>query len=243
MFFSNHSKTSLRCVANNRFLNTTIYFPIIYGSVSFPLNDPDEHHTHRWTLYVRGPNNEDLSKSISKVTFKLHPSFPSSTRELIAPPYEVTEKGWGEFDACITITWNDPSEKEIELTHTVKLYSPILKINKNNHDIFFSKKIDKPVVHEFYDEVVFTDPTESFFKQLMNNLAKSANKVHSNDLKVEENFKKYSDEEDYDSLLKAYKFLDKELLSIRERILLAETSKKELEDAIKSANILPTIKS
>jgi len=73
----------------------------------------DEFHTHKWTLYLRGANNEDLSGVINKVVFHLHPSFAQPVRELTDPPFEVTERGWGEFEAQIRIIWRDPQEKAI----------------------------------------------------------------------------------------------------------------------------------
>ena len=93
--------------------NTTVCLPIIYGSIAFHLGKKaDEYSTHKWTLYIRGPNgDEDLSCAIQKVVFQLHPSFPQPVREIASPPFEVTEKGWGEFEAGIRIIWNDPSEK------------------------------------------------------------------------------------------------------------------------------------
>jgi len=144
------SKSPVQHIANNRFLNTTISFPIVYGSISFPLKKPEKYHTHRWTLYVRGPNNEDLSNGISKVVFQLHPSFPQSVRELNYPPFEVTEKGWGEFEATIRIIWREPSEKATELTHGIKLYPPIVLMNEKDQVLFSSSKENQPVVYEFY---------------------------------------------------------------------------------------------
>lgn len=91
---------------------TTVSLPISYGSTAFYLGKKkDDVNTHVWTLYLRGPNNEDLSAVISKVVFHLHPSFAEPTRELTSPPYEVTERGWGEFEAQIRIFWKDPLEK------------------------------------------------------------------------------------------------------------------------------------
>ncbi|RYY84195.1 hypothetical protein EON63_09735 [archaeon] len=40
----------------------------------------EEFATHRWTLYVRGPRDEDLSSFVEKVIFTLHPSFPQPIR-------------------------------------------------------------------------------------------------------------------------------------------------------------------
>ena len=98
--------------SKNRLANTTVCLPIVYGSIAFFLGKKaDEYHTHKWTLYLRGPNDEDLGVCIQKVVFQLHPSFPQPVRELTEPPFEVTERGWGEFEAQIRIVWKDQSEK------------------------------------------------------------------------------------------------------------------------------------
>jgi YEATS domain-containing protein 4 len=95
-----------------RLEKTTACLPIVYGSVAFCLGKKaDENSTHQWTLYLRGNTNEDLSHCIQKVIFQLHPSFAQPVRELTAPPYEVTERGWGEFEAQIRIIWKDATEK------------------------------------------------------------------------------------------------------------------------------------
>lgn len=97
--------------------------PVVYGSIAFWLGrKADELHTHKWTLFVRGPRNEDLSYFISKVVFVLHPSFAEPIREVTEPPFEVTEMGWGEFEATIRIFFHDSAQKATEFTHVIKLY-------------------------------------------------------------------------------------------------------------------------
>jgi YEATS domain-containing protein 4 len=92
--------------------NTTAFLPIVYGSIAFYLGkQADEFQTHEWTLFLRGPNQEDLSPVIAKVVFQLHASFAQPVREYTQPPFEVTERGWGEFEAQIRIHWKDPQEK------------------------------------------------------------------------------------------------------------------------------------
>jgi len=109
-----------------RLEHTTVCLPVVTGSVAFYLGKKvaDENQTHQWTLYVRGasPKNEDLSAVISKVIFQLHASFAQPTRELTEPPYEVTERGWGEFEAHIRIVWKDPTEQST----VVRLFVVIL---------------------------------------------------------------------------------------------------------------------
>jgi YEATS domain-containing protein 4 len=95
-----------------RLTKTAACLPIVYGSVAFYLGKKaDEYRTHVWTLFVRGPNNEDLSGVVSKVVFQLHASFTQPIREILAPPFEVTECGWGEFEAQIRIIWKEASER------------------------------------------------------------------------------------------------------------------------------------
>jgi YEATS domain-containing protein 4 len=105
--------TSTAPPAPVRLENTTACLPIVTGSCAFFLPKRAEgDHTHQWTLYLRGPNNEDLSPAISKVVFTLHSSFDKRMiQDLTEPPFEVTERGWGEFDALIRIVWRDASEQ------------------------------------------------------------------------------------------------------------------------------------
>lgn len=107
---------------NSRLSNTTAVLPIVYGSIAFYLGkQADEFQSHEWTLFVRGPNQEDLSLVISKVVFQLHASFSQPVREYTQPPFEVTERGWGEFEAQIRIHWQDPTEKDTIVSAKVNL--------------------------------------------------------------------------------------------------------------------------
>lgn len=75
-------------------------------------------------------------------------------------PFEVTEMGWGEFEAIIDIFFQDASEKSIELRHLIRLFPFGDKPPTSS-----TKK--PPVIHEYYDEIVFTDPTVEFYQKLM----------------------------------------------------------------------------
>jgi YEATS domain-containing protein 4 len=57
--------------------------PIVVGTVAYWLGKKaDDQKTHKWTAYIRGPNNEDLTYFIKKVVFKLHESFKNPKRGL-----------------------------------------------------------------------------------------------------------------------------------------------------------------
>jgi YEATS domain-containing protein 4 len=70
-------------------------------------------------------------------------------------PYEISEYGWGEFDAVIRLYFHDPTEKVVEFFHPLKLFPGEGR-----------EPTRKPVVHEFYDEIVFQDPSERLLSLL-----------------------------------------------------------------------------
>ena len=233
-----------------RLPNTTASLPIVYGSIAFYLGKKaDELQTHEWTLFLRGPNKHDdhlSSHIISKVVFELHSSFANPSREIYEPPYEVTERGWGEFEAQIRIHWKDPTEQPIVLNHTIKLYPqgtpPTLSSAANNNNALMQLSTENPVLAEAYDEVVFTNPTHSFFQSLTQITAVPKNAEedafaedftnHNNDenKSEEENQKAllspswrnhlnavYSDRDDFLAMIAAQKFLQDELSKVKQR--------------------------
>ena len=214
--------------SNNRLVDTTGCVPIVYGSVAFFLDKKaDEYHTHKWTLYVRGPNHEDLSLCIAKVVFHLHPSFAQPVRELAEPPFEVTERGWGEFEAQIRIIWKDSDEKATIVNHGIKLYPPGVTQQQQQQQL-----TKEPVVAETYDEVVFTDPKESFFQQLVK--LREAPPVKSHDPTVQDCFGSFSDEDNFQRLLEAHKFLTRELNTVKENLKRISDETDQVDAAVKA---------
>lgn len=65
------------------------------------------------------------------------------------------EYGWGEFEAIIRIHFHDATEKFVELIHPLRLFAAGTDT--------VSKE---PVVSEFYDEIVFQDPSERLLATL-----------------------------------------------------------------------------
>lgn len=122
---------------------------IIYGNIAWYLGTKaTQFKTHKWCLYIRGPQNEDLS-FIKSVEFHLHESFAEPVRVISAAPFEVHETGWGEFEARIVVNFVDPLEEPVSLMHQIHLHAPD---GKNP-----SPRV--PVVAETMDEVIFVDPS------------------------------------------------------------------------------------
>lgn len=68
---------------------------------------------------------DDLSKIIRKVTFKLHDSYANHLRVVDRPPFEISETGWGEFAILIKIFFVTEAggEKPLQIQHLLKLHS------------------------------------------------------------------------------------------------------------------------
>jgi len=132
--------------------------PIVYGNVSkyFGKKREEDGHTHQWTVYVKPFRNEDMSAYVKKVNFKLHDSYANNNRTVTKPPYEVTETGWGEFEIQIKIYLADPVERPVTIYHVLKLFQTGTGPSTDPSAL----KGGKSVVSEFYDEIIFQDPTQ-----------------------------------------------------------------------------------
>lgn len=147
---------------NKRIKTISVSRPVVYGNTAKkmgdvrPANAPVE-HTHVWTIFLRGLENEDVSYYIKQVVFKLHDTYPNPTRIVTAPPFELTETGWGEFDIGIKIHFVDAAnEKVLNFYHRLRL-----------HPYDMSKPSQEEIESVFYDEIVFNEPNERFFQVLM----------------------------------------------------------------------------
>ncbi|CAN0143866.1 unnamed protein product [Pylaiella littoralis] len=192
--------------------------PIAYGSLAFLLErkKQSEFVTHKWTLFVRGPNGEDISYFVSKVVFTLHPSFAEATREITSPPFEVTEMGWGEFEAKMTMHFKDPNENPVDVLHQLRLY----------HDpATGTTQPKKAVVAEFYDEVVFTDPYEEFYNTLMQGQKLLPQRKHEH----QEHFSTFSDGDTLQRLAAAREWVHNQLRETKDKIRKADMDMAQLK--------------
>jgi hypothetical protein len=179
--------------------------PFVIGSIAFNVGRSrliNPEHTHRWTVFVRGAHNQDLTYAISRVIFVLHVSYPDYRRgeeaplpaasaaclhcapraptprarpprrpllllhgrprtppsprprrrpEVRAPPFQVSETGWGEFNVEVEIYLKDPAAAPIRLTLPLKLHGA----EGVSAAAPTAAQMEKPVVSETYDEIVF----------------------------------------------------------------------------------------
>ncbi|KII72246.1 YEATS domain-containing protein 4 [Thelohanellus kitauei] len=148
---------------NSRVKGFSLVKPFVYGNIARQLEGDkvEEARTHEWTLYLKPYFNEDFSNFIKKVQFKLHDSYQNNVRDVVEPPYEVHETGWGEFEASIKIFPIDSAEKPIVLYHIIRLF-PL------NAELVTQ---DNSIVSEYYDEMVIFEPTGSIYRALQPTLS------------------------------------------------------------------------
>ncbi|KAI8831771.1 yeats family-domain-containing protein [Chytriomyces cf. hyalinus JEL632] len=197
-----------------RLKNEQFCCPIIFGP---PPSDPS--HTHRWTVFVRGANDGDISPIIKRVSFKLHESFVPPVRVNGSPPFEVTETGWGEFEILIKLSYADSQEKPLPLFHQLQLYP---KDKDPDPDAEYAKL---PITSEHHEEIVFNEPHEEFNEPLRRYRAQViANSGKTPQLEASETKRLYS-------------INDKVLADIekwKSKLAAAQHTKKKLENDIRS---------
>jgi hypothetical protein len=89
----------------------------------------------------------------------------------------------------------------------------------------------EPVVAEIYDEAVFTDPKEFFFQSLMR--VADLPKVQFADPAVQACSQYFSDEDDFQRLLEAQKFLTKELDQVKARMKSATLEMEQVDNELR----------
>ncbi|KAJ3109848.1 YEATS domain-containing protein 4 [Phlyctochytrium planicorne] len=205
-----------------RMKNVSIVKPIVYGSIAIPLGKKDTpsdpSHTHKWTVYVRGIDGEDVGYFIKKVSFKLHESFPNHNRIIEKHPFEVTETGWGEFEILIKVTFHDPQEKPIQLFHQLQLY-PKEELNVDR------MQIKRQVIAEKYDEIVFNEPNEEM-AQMLNSYTNPGQRTNV------PSFSPAVEEEEIRKYVEANEVILRETEKLKERLRKAEDDCRRVQSEI-----------
>ncbi|KAK9456810.1 yeats family-domain-containing protein [Dipodascopsis uninucleata] len=209
---------------SKRIKNLQICRPFIYGNIAVPLGEnrgPDvpADHTHSWTVFLRGPNGEDLSDFIKRVVFKLHETYANSTRSIEQPPFEVTETGWGEFEIAIRVYFTaEASEKNVVMYHHLKLHPYGAGADQQ-------KAEGASVTSLQYDEFVFNEPTDALFETL----TKKPNAVLPAQKSSRVPFSVQSENEEIDRLSAALEIVQGNINTLTEKVRTLETEKTKLE--------------
>uniref|UniRef100_A0A0K0EF18 YEATS family protein n=1 Tax=Strongyloides stercoralis TaxID=6248 RepID=A0A0K0EF18_STRER len=206
----------------------SIIKPIIIGNISKPLSKPitdtsGKSRTHEWVIFVKPYLNEDISKYVKKIQFKLHESYDNNVRVVDTPPYQVCETCWAESEVMIKIFFIDSSEKPITLYHYVRI--------KEDGATFVGD--DGTIVAEHYDELIFKEPSPLMERSLMEAVKK--NELNSNQFWT--NFED-SKKTQLEQIIKARKIIQKEIDDLKKSIIdgqeLLKVKSKELQNILDS---------
>ncbi|XP_042906273.1 YEATS domain-containing protein 4 [Parasteatoda tepidariorum] len=170
-----NSKLNAEQEAGGRLKGVQVVKPIVYGNVAWYLGEKrqEDGHTHQWNVYLKAYDHEDMSVYVKRVHFKLHESYADPNRVCHAPPYGVTETGWGEFEVVIKIFFQDSNERPVTIYHFLKLFDREKDGNVKNTTV--------PVNSEFYDELVFCDPTVKMHRLLSHPKLSTPEQQHNTD--------------------------------------------------------------
>ncbi|KAI4729596.1 yeats-domain-containing protein [Aureobasidium sp. EXF-10728] len=155
--------------SNKRVKNTRISRPFIIGSQAWNLNptapqtDPiPEGHTKGWRVYVKAlDSGPDLSTWLKKVQFKLHMTYADPSRTVEAPPFQIQETGYGEFDIEMRLYFDSSSgEKAQYRSHRLRL-EPYGSEEQQK-----MQKETNMVTSETCEIVEFNEPSHDFFAKM-----------------------------------------------------------------------------
>jgi YEATS domain-containing protein 4 len=176
--------------AGKRVKGVQVFRPFIYGTTARPFNDTDNprpanvpsDHTHSWQVFVKGVEDTDIFYWLRRVQFKLHESIPNHLRTIDAETiikeneslastksgkkpqkaFVVNETGWGEFEITIKLYYDSKSgEKPQTLYHHLRLH-PYGRDEAEKE----AMRTGGEVIAWTYEEQVFNEPFEDFFKIL-----------------------------------------------------------------------------
>jgi len=82
----------------------------------------EDYASHKWMMYVRDRDDDGIAKIIKKVRYFLHESYkPHDIIDVTCPPFHLSKRGWGEFPVRVTIFFQNPQNKPVNVIHTLKL--------------------------------------------------------------------------------------------------------------------------
>ena len=133
-----------------------IHKPVIFGTYAIYRGKKVQHdELYAWCCYVRGKDDEDLSRFVKKVEFELDASFEEDALITVTKaPFQIHQVGWGQFPIKITIFFQDSSCKPVEGIKDLVLFDDLHPTTK------------RPIVTEDYNELVFVDPNPTMLKLL-----------------------------------------------------------------------------
>ena len=101
----------------------------------------ESYNTHEWKAFIECSNKEITKNFISKVDFKLHPTFNPSKVTVNQLPLSITRWGWGVFEIKIVVHWKKwMNKKPTTLPHMLSFDEDgekntfLIDVNKQDYE-------------------------------------------------------------------------------------------------------------
>lgn len=88
------------------------FFGNLHRNLTVAEAGEDAYNTHEWTAFVECSDQEITKKFISKVEFKLHPTFNPPKVTVTKLPLRIKRWGWGVFEIKFVIHWKKWLKRE-----------------------------------------------------------------------------------------------------------------------------------
>ncbi|KAI8451010.1 YEATS domain-containing protein 4, partial [Phakopsora pachyrhizi] len=130
---------------------------------------------------------DNLSHFIKKVSFKIHNSYPDPLRLIDRAPYEINETVWGETSTVLTRLeatqlnesvprkdYNQPEQSERASPGDLNSIKTLVNQHQSSTALTTRSNPLSPnsskLIHSWqYNEIVFTEPNETFYHRLLSN--------------------------------------------------------------------------
>lgn len=240
-----------------RLTNVCVRKPIIIGTYAWKMDGateatgsagaPPGMDMYRWTVLLRSGDpdhpNEDLGYYIRKVEFHLHQTFALPKRAVEKAPFEISEKGWGEFEMIIRVYFQNTNEKPLDIKHWVRLRKKAASASDHVDDAQSGDDGKYPIIYESYDEIRFQNPHEWFYEKLIAGssggpLVKPSIPLHF--------LHKYDDREVYQKIVDASKGVEQEVARLCDSFGTLDGNYRALRDLLvrcEVASSLPNLQS
>lgn len=121
---STTSDNKIICLNSTRGRNQ-LKHTLVVGNTSQHLykQDSASNITHKWMCYLLTKSKVPIEKLVQKVCFCLDPSYkPNDMIEVTSPPFQITKRGYGEFQIKLVIFFRDQVHlKPVQMFHHLKL--------------------------------------------------------------------------------------------------------------------------
>jgi len=93
------------------------YPELLIGNTHKKKSSTSDENSHHWELYVQPVDpSVNLDDHVTKIMFKLHPTFTQQKVVIVKAPYKISRIGWGTFTVGVKVYWKDGTKSNFKHT-------------------------------------------------------------------------------------------------------------------------------